>query len=178
MDRPAEGTPAAGRAPGGREQPWSDASSDHGSVVAVTDNPIARAVIEIAAVVGRPTTLLADDDPGRSPLQWLAEHPLGPQDALVLCDHDTPGMDTLLRAALAGEAGYVAMMGSRRRAERVFADLQQELPDRTLARLHVPAGLDTGGKGPGEIALSVVAEIVAVSYGRDGGPMRAALTGR
>ena len=42
----------------------------------------------------------------------------------------------------------------------------------------MPAGLNTGGKAPGEIALSVVAEIVAESYGRDGGPMRAAESAR
>jgi xanthine/CO dehydrogenase XdhC/CoxF family maturation factor len=41
-----------------------------------------------------------------------------------------------------------------------------------LDKLHVPAGHDLGGKAPGEIALSVVAEIVAESYQRDGGPMR------
>ena len=41
-----------------------------------------------------------------------------------------------------------------------------------VSTLHVPAGHDLGGKGPGEIALSVVAEIVAESYGRAGGPMR------
>jgi xanthine dehydrogenase accessory factor len=41
-----------------------------------------------------------------------------------------------------------------------------------LAKLHVPAGHVLGGKGPGEIALSVVAEIVAESYARPGGPMR------
>jgi xanthine dehydrogenase accessory factor len=64
------------------------------------------------------------------------------------------------------------MMGSRRRAESVFAALERDLDEATLARLHVPAGLNTGGKAPGEIALSVVAEIVAVSNGRDGGPMR------
>jgi xanthine/CO dehydrogenase XdhC/CoxF family maturation factor len=158
--------------PQGREQPWSDAAAEHGQVVVVTDNPIARAVVRIADVVGRTTTLLPDEDVEQRPVDWLAEHPLGPRDALVLCDHDTPGMEELLRAGLAGEAGYVAMMGSRRRAERVFASLEEELPPETLARLHVPAGLDTGGKAPGEIALSVVAEIVAVSYGRAGGPMR------
>jgi len=81
-------------------------------------------------------------------------------------------MDALLRHALDGRAGYVAMMGSRRRAEGVFSTLAESLSQETLARLHVPAGLNTGGKAPGEIALSVVAEIVAVSYGRDGGPMR------
>jgi xanthine/CO dehydrogenase XdhC/CoxF family maturation factor len=70
-----------------------------------------------------------------------------------------------------GNAGYVAMMGSRRRADHVFEALS-DLGQQTLSRLRVPAGLNTGGKAPGEIALSVVAEIVAVSYGRDGGPMK------
>ncbi|NUR06449.1 MAG: XdhC family protein [Nocardioidaceae bacterium] len=161
----------AHRAPAGREQPWSDDAPEHGRVVVVTDNPIGRAVVEIARVAGRETVLLADEGVDQLPADWLAANPLTPRDAFVMCDHDTPGMEDLLRSALAGEAGYVAMMGSRRRAERVFAGLQ-DLPAETLARLHVPAGLNTGGKGPGEIALSVVAEVVAVSYGRDGGPMR------
>ena len=155
-----------------REQPWSDNASGRGEVVVVSDNPIGRAVVEIATVAGRRTTLLADEGVDPSPLQWLADHPLGESDALVLCDHDAPEAEAILRTALAGEAGYVAMMGSRRRAERVFALLQESLPSRTLARLRVPAGLDIGGKAPGEIALSVVAEIVAVSHGRPGGPMR------
>ncbi len=162
----------SGSAPQGREQPWSDESPEQGRVVAVTDNPIARAVVQIAELTGRPALLLADEDVEQTPLQWLAEHPLEPRDAIVLCDHDTPGMDELLRAALAGRAGYVAMMGSRRRAESVFAALERDLDEATLARLHVPAGLNTGGKAPGEIALSVVAEVVATGYGRPGGPMR------
>jgi xanthine/CO dehydrogenase XdhC/CoxF family maturation factor len=155
-----------------REQPWSDDAPEHGQVVVVTDNPIGRAVVAIAEVAGRRTTLLGDEDVEQTPAQWLAANPLEEADALVLCDHDTPGMEELLRAALDGKAGYVAMMGSRRRAERVFDALEAELPAETLARLHVPAGLNTGGKAAGEIALSVVAEIVAVSYGRPGGPMK------
>ena len=155
-----------------REQPWSDDAPEHGQVVVVTDNPIGRAVVAIAEVAGRRTTLLADEDVEQTPVQWLAANPLQEADAFVLCDHDTPGMEELLRAALDGKAGYVAMMGSRRRAEKVFDALEAELPADTLARLHVPAGLTTGGKAPGEIALSVVAEIVAVSYGRPGGPMK------
>ena len=155
-----------------REQPWSDDAPEHGQVVVVTDNPIGRAVVAIAEVAGRRTTLLADEDVEQTPVQWLAANPLQEADAFVLCDHDTPGMEELLRAALDGKAGYVAMMGSRRRAESVFAEPEQELSEDQLARLHVPAGLNTGGKAPGEIALSVVAEIVAISYGRDGRPMK------
>ena len=41
-----------------------------------------------------------------------------------------------------------------------------------VSALHVPAGHNLGGRGPGEIALSVMAEIVAEGYGRPGGPMR------
>lgn len=160
------------RAPAGREQPWSDESSELGRVVVVTDNPIGRALVQILGLTGRRTVLLADEDVEQMPAEWLAANPLDVRDAFVMCDHDTPDMEGLLRAALAGEAGYVAMMGSRRRAERVFDDLG-DLDEPTLTRLRVPAGLNTGGKAPGEIALSVAAEIVAFSYGRDGGPMRA-----
>jgi xanthine dehydrogenase accessory factor len=157
-----------------RQQPWSDASPETpGQIVVVSDNPIGRAVLDIATVVGRRTTLLADEDADPMPLQWLTRHPLTPDDALVLCDHDAPQAAELLALALEGEAGYIAMMGSRRRAERVFAELQETVSPEALARLHVPAGLDIGGKAPGDIALSVVAEIVAVSHGRDGGPMKA-----
>jgi xanthine dehydrogenase accessory factor len=155
-----------------REQPWSDETPEHGHVVVVSDNPIGRAVVQIAEVAGRRTTLLVDEGVDPTPLQWLTEHPLRAADALVLCDHDAPEAEALLRLALAGEAGYVAMMGSRRRAQHVFALLEDSLAAETLARLRVPAGLDIGGKAPGEIALSVAAEIVAVSYGRHGGPMR------
>ena len=155
-----------------REQPWSDASPEHGRVVVVSDNPIGRAVVAIAEIAGRRTTLLADEGVEPTPLRWLADHPLTEADALVLCDHDAPQAGDLLRTALDGRAGYVAMMGSRRRAESVFAELEASTDAATLARLRVPAGLNTGGKAPGEIALSVVAEIVAVSYGRPGGPMK------
>jgi xanthine dehydrogenase accessory factor len=159
------------RAPQGREQAWSDDAPQLGQLVAVTDNPIGRAVVAIGEIAGRRTTLLMDEDAEQTPLQWLAEHPLDEADAFVLCDHDTPDMEALLRSALDGRAGYVAMMGSRRRAQIVF-EMLDDLPGETLARLRVPAGLNTGGKLPGEIALSVVAQVVAWSYGRDGGSMK------
>ncbi len=119
-----------GRVSTNREQPWSDDTPEHGRVVVVTDNPIGRAVATIAEIAGRRVTLLADERVEETPLEWLAANPLGPDDAFVMCDHDTPDMEALLRAALAGEAGYVAMMGSRRRAEKVFDALEAELPGR------------------------------------------------
>lgn len=166
--------PAVSCAVPGREQPWSDAAVEHGQIVVVTDNPIAQAIVRIAEVAGRRTTLLRDDVPEESPLHWLSAHPLTEADALVLCDHDTPDAGSVVRLGLDGQSSYVAMMGSRRRADAVFASLAEVLPAETLARLRVPAGLNIGGRGPGEIALSVMAEIVAVSYGRPGAPMKSA----
>jgi xanthine dehydrogenase accessory factor len=63
---------------------------EHGRIVVVTDNPIGRAVMEIARIAGRDATLLADEDPEQMPLEWLVDHPLDEHGALVLCDHDTP----------------------------------------------------------------------------------------
>jgi len=159
--------------PAGSEDPTRSAPEQRGQVVVVTYNHIAAALVAIADQVGRPTVVLDHRDADAPPVGWLAANPLGPDDALVLCDHDAPDTPLLLRSALAGETGYVAMTGSRRRAEAVFAELEREgLSPGALSRLHVPAGLNLGGKAAGEIALSVIAEIVATSYDRPGGPMR------
>ncbi len=73
-----------------REQPWSDQPPEQGQVVVVSDNPIGRAVVEIAQVAGRRTTLLADEGVEPTPMAWLTDHPLAPGDALVLCDTTPP----------------------------------------------------------------------------------------
>ena len=146
-----------------RQQPWSDEAVEQSRILVLTDNPIARAIVVIASTAGRTVLVEAADDggPGLEPRTG---------DAVVLCDHDAPDAPAVLRAALASEAAYVAMMASRRRAEGLVAQLVEEGVDTTT--LHVPAGHDLGGRAPGEIALSVVAEIVAESHGRPGGAMR------
>ena len=78
---------------------------------------------------------------------------------------DTPA----LQAALATSAPYVAFVGSRRKSEKLKARLTgQGLAQERLARLRAPAGLDLGGRGPREIALSILAEIVQVRAARRG----------
>lgn len=146
-----------------RQQAWTDEPAQRGRVVVLSDNPIARCIAAIASTVGR-TVLVESADDGGPGLH------VQPGDAVVLCDHDAPDAPAVLRAALASEATYVAMMASRTRAAGLLEELVAEGVD--VSRLHVPAGHDLGGKAPGEIALSVVAEIVAESYGRAGGPMR------
>ena len=146
-----------------RQQAWVDEPVQHGRVLVLSDNPIARSIASIASTVGRTVVVEPADDGGPG------LH-VQPGDAVVLCDHDAPDAPAVLRAALASEAAYVAMMASRARAAGLVEELVAEGVD--VSRLHVPAGHDLGGKAPGEIALSVVAEIVAESYARPGGPMR------
>ena len=150
-----------------REQPWSDAQPEHGRILVLSANPISQAIVTIGTSAGRLVVVLADDEGGPG----LASLRPAEGDAVVLCDHDAPDAPGFLRDALASPASYVAMMASRRRAEGLLADLEAEAAPH-LDKLHVPAGHDLGGKEPGEIALSVVAEIVAESYQRSGGPMR------
>jgi xanthine/CO dehydrogenase XdhC/CoxF family maturation factor len=148
-----------------REQPWSDERPGHGRILVLSANPISAAIDTIATTVGREVVVVAEDDGGPG----LADLEPVEGDAVVLCDHDAPDAPQFLLDALASPASYVAMMASRRRAERMLTELTGA-PG--LEKLHVPAGHDLGGKAPGEIALSVVAEIVAESYQRPGGPMR------
>lgn len=152
-----------------REQPWSEDSAPGARVVLLTRNPIAEAIESIATTAGRQVLLIENDENGQGVLALERQH-LGEGDAVVLCDHDAPDAPRVLRLALASPASYVAMMASRRRAAGLVDELEREGVS-GLMKLRVPAGLNTGGKAPGEIALSVVAEIVASSYGRDGGPM-------
>ena len=154
---------------GTREQPWSEGGTGD-RIVLLTRNPISEAIASIAATVGRETVLVEPDEDGRG-VEEMESLSLRPGDAVVLCDHDAPDAPAALRLAMASEASYVAMMASRGRAAGLLADLRDEgAPG--LDKLHVPAGLDTGGKSAGEIALSVVAEVVAESHGRRGGPLR------
>lgn len=136
----------------------------------MTRNPISEAIEVIASTAGRQVTVIEEDDGGRG-VAALGAVGLRPGDAVVLCDHDAPDAAPALRAALASPASYVAMMASRGRSAALLAELAEE-GIAGLDRLHVPAGLDTGGRLPGEIALSVVAEVVASSHGRSGGSMR------
>lgn len=155
----------------GREQPWSDQAVRAGRILVLSGNPISRAVRNIASTVGRQVLLREVDDDGQA-VGWLAGLEPAAADAVLLCDHDAPDAPSLLRAALAGPAGYIAMMASRNRSVGLLADLRTEGYGDALERLHVPAGLNLGGKSPGEIALSVVAEIVAWGHDRPGGPLR------
>jgi xanthine dehydrogenase accessory factor len=87
--------------------------------------------------------------------------------AVLLIAHDYKYELPALRALLRSPVGYIGMLGSRKRGEAVRALLREEsFTDDELARIHTPIGLDIGGKTPPEVALSILAELVAVRSGK------------
>ena len=83
-------------------------------------------------------------------------------------DHAIDG--ELLGKALRTGAKYVGMLGGKPKIRAIFKRLREEgMDDAMLANAHTPAGLDIGGETPAQIALSIAAELLAVSEGREGG---------
>jgi xanthine dehydrogenase accessory factor len=95
---------------------------------------------------------------------------LGPSDGVIVLSHDA-GVDApALQAALSSGAGYVAGLGSRhKQAERAQWLTDNGVSGDEQARIHGPAGLDIGARTPAEIAVAVVAEMVAVRAGAPAG---------
>jgi xanthine dehydrogenase accessory factor len=78
-----------------------------------------------------------------------------------------------LEAVMPTKAAYIGMIGSADKVREIFRLLgKKKLYPLRDARVHSPIGLNLGGKAPGEIAVSVMAEIIKAHYRRDGEPMR------
>ena len=81
----------------------------------------------------------------------------------------------LLRTLLPRPLAYLGLLGPKKRAERILADLAADGFQTSLemrARLHAPVGLDLGAESPEEVALAMLAEVKAVLAGRDARPLR------
>jgi xanthine dehydrogenase accessory factor len=90
------------------------------------------------------------------------------KDAYVLTLTHDPKFDlpTLARA-LESDVRYIGALGSRKTHEKRLTELRaQGFGEETLARINTPVGLDLGGRRPEEIALAILAEMVATRYGR------------
>lgn len=85
--------------------------------------------------------------------------------------HDVP----VLRALLARPLAYVGLLGPKKRAEKILADLAATggtVTPEQRARLHAPVGLDLGADTPEQVAFSILAEMQACLAGRNARPLR------
>ena len=86
---------------------------------------------------------------------------------------EDPALDVLLRS----EVGYIGAIGSRKTSQERLVRLKSRgFTDDQLARIHGPVGLNLGGRSPEEVAIAIMAEIVAVKNGVD--PARALTTAK
>jgi xanthine dehydrogenase accessory factor len=103
----------------------------------------------------------------------LATHIEGdPRTSFVIMSHNYLRDVDFLGSLLGQPAAYVGCLGPGERLERMLKDLAaagRKVTAADRAHLHGPAGLDLGAEGPTEIALSVLAEILAVRRAREGG---------
>jgi xanthine dehydrogenase accessory factor len=109
------------------------------------------------------------------PQEALAQAAPDHQTAIVVLTHDDKFDEPALQGALETEAFYIGALGSRRNQERrrerlLEAGISQE----ALERISGPCGLDIGADTQEETALSILAEILAVRAGREGGSLRQA----
>lgn len=103
------------------------------------------------------------------PDEALAQVRLDAASAVVVVTHDPKFDHPALVAALRSEAGYVGAIGSRRTSEKRFAWLRgQGFSGDDIERIHAPVGLDIGARTAEEIALAIVAEVVAAQRRRPG----------
>ena len=115
----------------------------------------------------------ADELVVRWPEDALPALELDDGSAVVVLAHDDRIDIPALTHALASDAFFVGAIGSRRTQERRRALLREGgVDDEALERIHGPVGLDLGGQAPAEVAVAILAEILAVRNGRGGGALR------
>jgi xanthine dehydrogenase accessory factor len=129
----------------------------------VTVADVRRALLSTDRFPGASDFVDADPD--------AAAGAIGPDErtAVVLMSHNYLRDIAYLRSFLGQPLAYLGVMGPRGRTEQMLGEIGEP---GAIERLHAPAGLDIGAEGPEEVARAIVAEILAVTHGRAGGPLR------
>lgn len=90
--------------------------------------------------------------------------------SVVIITHGHQYDEVALEAVAQRPARYIGMIGNRSKLKIVFDNLAQRgIPREALQKVFAPVGLNIGGDGRAEVALSIIAQIQAVKYGRPGG---------
>ena len=142
-------------------------------VVVCGSSPVAVAVADFAKHSGFAVTVCApaaEQSAFEAADRRIEGYALPVQEAgarYVVVSTQGRGDEAALLAALAVEADYIAFVGSRKKADALkSALLDRGVAPERLAKLKAPAGLDLGAITPDEIAISILAEIVAVRRGK------------
>jgi len=125
---------------------------------------------ELLSIFPREVVAVDDVDPAKfiSGRKWRSDEAL----AMVSRNYGIDG-DALAAALKVKGAGYIGMIGSDRKVQRVFDQLKKKrVPKEKLTKVYAPLGLDIGADSPAEIAVSVIGEILLVLRKRTGNHLR------
>ncbi len=140
--------------------------------------PVARSLLRLASEVGFRAVLVETRPERLAGAEWptaigsLTElrEALGSEVYAVHTDHDAPDLVQALEALLPRNPRFIGLVGSRRHTGHHLEALRAKgVADEVIARIQSPVGLDLGASTPGEIALSILAGVVAVRKGGRGG---------
>jgi xanthine dehydrogenase accessory factor len=138
------------------------------TMVVVGDGLIAKALSGAADLLGWPSRVTPQAEPAIAAVRELHR-----SDVVVVLSHDRAVDGPVLAAALASPVGYIGGLGSRHTQEARREWLTAHgVAVQNQARVHGPAGLDLDAHTPAEIAISIVAEILANRAGTSGGSLR------
>jgi xanthine dehydrogenase accessory factor len=115
---------------------------------------------ELLAELPRAVARISDS----SAAQFIASREWRRDEALVIVSRNHEiDREALAAALMQTGAGYIGMIGSRRKVRDVFDDLRRRgIPDEKLVEVYAPLGLDIGADSPAEIAVSTIAEVLSV----------------
>lgn len=98
---------------------------------------------------------------------------LRPDAFVLIMNHHLERDRAALRFALESEVNYIGVLGPRSRFDKLAADLKKQLPNELPgSRIFNPVGLDIGARGPEEVAISIVGELLAIHNDLEGGFLR------
>ena len=156
------------------------------TLLVVGGGHVGRAVGEVGAMLGMDVVLLDDREDYANPERFpypcrvicgdfgeeLERFPINANSCIVLVSRGHLVDELSLRRVVERGAGYVGMIGSKRRTRTVLEHLAADgVDEQALARVFTPIGLDIGAETPEEIAVAVLAEIILVRRGGGALPM-------
>ena len=148
------------------------------TLVVFAATPVAWSLLRMASEAGFRTVLVETRQERLEGAEWPAA--IGSLDDLgaalgsvvyaVHTDHDAPDLVQALEALMPSDPRFIGLVGSRRHTGHHLEALRAKgVAEEVIARIQSPVGLDLGASAPGEIAVSILAGLVAVRRGGRGG---------
>lgn len=163
-----EGEDAVGTLCGGELTVFIQSYTPPPRMVIVGGGHIGRPLKTMAEAAGF-ATVVVDAQAGRGTAPDLHANELTADTYVVLITTDHAADEAAMRQVIESPVAYIGMIGSRAKCQIVLDHLRADgYANDVLGRVYAPIGLDLGGPTPGEIAVAILAEIIAVRRGGSG----------